>query len=1114
MKKKITAKFLKVMKICTLQTIIALVVCGVSIANTNYAQLLDKRITLNISSTEFEDALKIIEETAGVRFIYSPDQLDHEPEVTLRVQAKTLQAVLDELLTSRAIKYKVHEKEASITLKKDTDSKNINQSINNSVHVGSWEFQITGTVTDGGNQQPMAGVNVVVKGTTNGTTTDADGRFTISANAGDVLVFSFIGYSSAEVTVSEQTIIAIVLREDIQNLKEVVVNAGYYTITKENRTGNISKVAATDIEKQPVSNPLASLAGRVAGLEIIQQNGVPGGNFKVRIRGTNSIANGNDPLYIIDGVPFTSASMSFAETSGNILGSPSPLASRGSSPLNSLNPADIESIEILKDADATAIYGSRGANGVILITTKKGKAGETKVDFNFYSGVAQFSRQVDLLTTPEYVEMRREAYKNDNTEMTTGDAPDFLTWDTTRNTNWQKELIGGSARITDAQVAISGGERNTQFLIGTGFHRETTVFPGSNFDQRISLHSNLSNTSTDQKFKTSFSVNYSISIANLPGEDLTNRALTLPPNAPPLYDEKGKISWDEWTISENPLAYTKRIYESTTNNLISNGSISYAIMPSLEVKANLGFTDIKGEGLITIPISSQNPAIAGNINRSIFSESSFQNWIVEPQLDWKPRIDHGVLNVLVGSTFLDQRSEGLAQYAHGFSSEALMKNLAAAPAVIAATNYYSQYRYHALFGRINYSYNDRYMINVTGRRDGSSRFGPGKQFAVFGAVGAAWIFSRETFVKNSLPFISFGKLRASFGTTGNDQIGDYQFLDTYTRSGTYQGQIGLSPVRLNNPGFAWETNQKIEGGIELSFLENKISTTASFYRNRSSNQLVGFPLAPTTGFTSIQGNFPAVVENSGVEIEVSSINIQTSEKLTWTSALNLTIPRNRLMKFPDLALFPEFANTYVVGEPLEIQKAYRFTGVDNNTGVYQFEDLNGDGVYTTEDRTTVKFVGRNFFGGLENTFQYKGLRLTMLVQYVRQQGFTKTNLFYDAPGMLSNQPEDVVNRWRAPGSDAEIQRYTIGYVASEYLMFRNSAEAIGDASYFRLKNLSLSYSIPAKWLKEVYLSNASIFLQGQNLLTSTKYEGLDPEVPGSANLPPLRTVTLGAHLTF
>lgn len=1103
------------MKICTLQVMIATVLCGVAAAHTTYAQLLEKKVTLSLNAVPLETALKQIEEATHVKFFFSVDQLELEEEISIEVVDKSLGDVLDEMLEPHQITYKVHEKELTITLKKrrgvaSEEARLSNEKKTSVQTVGT----ITGKVKDAVTQQGMAGVNVVIKGTTVGTTTDADGRFSLQADDKDILVFSFIGYTTFEAQVNGRIVFDVVLQEDITSLKEVVVNAGYYTTTRETQTGNIAKVESKDIQKQPVSNPLAALQGRVPGLEIIQQNGVPGGNFKVRIRGTNSIANGNDPLYIIDGVPYTSTSMSFVETSGNILGSPSPIASQGSSPLNSLNPSDIESIEVLKDADATAIYGSRGANGVLLITTKKGKIGKTKVDFNFYTGAAKVPNKMNLLSTEQYIEMREEAFVNDNIIPTAADAPDLLVWDTTRYTNWQKELIGGSAQITDAQLSISGGEKNTQFLIGGGFHKETTVFPGNNADQRISIHANITNASHDQKLKTSFSINYSVNYSDLLSEDLTNRALTLPPNAPALYDEKGELSWTNWNAIENPLAFLKRKYESTTNNLFGNAIVSYAILPTLEIKTNLGYTNINGKAITVIPISSQNPA-GSFINRSVFSGNDFQNWIVEPQLNWKPKVGEGLLDILLGTTFLDQKSEGLAQYANDFSSEALMKNIGAASTIFSSTNYYSQYRYHAIFGRINYALKERYIINLTGRRDGSSRFGPGKQFAVFGAIGSAWVFSREDFVKNGIPFLSFGKIRASYGTTGNDQIGDYQFLDTYTSSGPYQGKIGLTPVRLNNPDFAWETNKKLEGGIDLGFVKDRISIGVSYYRNRSSNQLIGFPLAPTAGFSSIQGNFPATTQNTGIELELNTLNIQTTD-FSWSTFFNVTVPRNKLVEFPDLESFPVYANAYVVGKSLEIIKLYRYSGIDPTSGVYQFEDVNGDESYTEEDRQTIRFVGRNFYGGIQNNFHYKGFQLDVLVQYVKQEGYNSTHLFYYPPGTEYNQPDIVMNRWQQPDDDSEIQFFTANSAAASAYsnLFYYSDQGIADASFIRLKNLSISYSLPANWIQKFYVTNASVFVQGQNLFTITKYDGLDPETPGSNNLPPLRTITGGIHLTF
>jgi TonB-linked SusC/RagA family outer membrane protein len=886
-------------------------------------------------------------------------------------------------------------------------------------------------------------------------------------------------------------------------------------VKAKEKTGNITKITSKEIQRQPVQNPLAALQGRVAGLEIIQQTGVSGGNFKIRIRGTNSIANGNNPLFIVDGVPYTTTAMTFNETSESILGNSLASASGGASPLNSINPADIESIEVLKDADATAIYGSRGSNGVILITTKKGQAGKTKVDFNFYAGFAKVAGKLDMLNTQQYLDMRNEAFNNDLETPTTANARDLLEWGTTPYTDWQEKLIGGTAQTMDGQISISGGEKYTQFSVGVGYHNETSVFPGDNNDQRISSHVSVVNTTPNQKLRTSVSLNYTSNNSKLLNQDLTAKALLLAPNAPALYDEGGELNWDGWDTSgpyENPLAYLRRRYDSKTNTLIASMDVGYSILSNLEIKSRFGYANLGMNAVSLIPISSLAPSLAStSFNTTQFSNSTFQNWSVEPQVNWKPKLGNGQFDVLVGTQFLDQTTEGLAQIATGFSSEALMKNITAAPNRTFGTNYYTQYRYHAVFGRINYSYNSKYIINITGRRDGSSRFGPGNQFANFGAVGAAWIFSNEIFIKDAVSFLSFGKLRASYGVAGNDQLPDYQYLDAYTSSsGQYQGAIGLTPVRLSNPEFAWETNKKIEAAVELGFLEDRISTSISFYRNRSSNQLVGYPLPPTTGFNSIQANFPATVQNAGFEVELNTINLQQKD-FKWATSFNISIPRNKLVEFPNLETSPAYASTYVVGEPLNIVKLYHYTGVDPVTGVYQFEDVNEDGSFDSDDRQIIKYIGPKFYGGFMNSFTYKGFQLEVFFQFARQTG---TGYISFTPGAMFNQPDYVLSRWQKETDNADTQRFGQSSTTSTaYGLFISSDRSVNDASYVRMKNLSLSYSLPAKLLSRLRASGARVFIQGQNLMTMTNFKGLDPET-SNGFLPPLRVLTGGVSLTF
>lgn len=1075
------------------------------------SQVLNRKVTLTVKEVPLETALHQLQEASGVKIFFSIEHLERSnpKTVTLVAEDERLGEVLDKLLGPYQIRYRVDEKNTAIIILKPESGRTMQTYLGterNSIPIAAME--VTGKVVDAATQQPMPGVSIVVKGTAKGMITDANGNYRLQAEEGDVLVFSFISYRSVEVTVGKLTTIDVSLEAEAQALDEVVINAGYYNVSDRERTGNISNVEAKDIQKQPVQNPLAALQGRVPGLEITQLSGVTGGNFTVRIRGTNSIANGNDPLYIIDGVPFISSSIAFHQTSGGIYG-------HGTSPLNSINPSDIQSIEVLKDADATAIYGSRGSNGVILITTKRGQAGATKIDATCYSGTARVSRNLELLNRRQYLDIRNEALINDGMIPTTSNAPDLTVWDTTRYTNWQKKLIGGTAHINDAQFSISGGDENTQFTAGAGYHKETTVFPGDNSDQRISTRFSLTNTSPDQKLKTILSFNYAIGNSDLLSHDLTSQAITLPPVAPALYDENGELSWVNWSLNlENPLTYLNRRYESKTKNLVGNALIGYRMLPNLEVRSSFGYTNNTTNASLMTPISSLDPVTAATAqNTTVFSGSNMENWIIEPQIQWKPTFSKGRFDMLVGSTFLMQTTEGLAQTAMGFTSEALMKNIAAATTRTLATNYYTQYRYQALFGRINYTWNDKYILNLTGRRDGSSRFGPGRQFANFGAVGVAWLFNEEGFIKDNVSFLSLGKLRVSYGVTGNDQLGDYQYLDAYTiaGSGYYQSGNGLTPARLSNPDFAWETNKKLETGIEMGLLSNRILSSFSYYRNRSSNQLVGYPLPTTTGFTIIQGNFPATVQNTGVEIELSTRNMDKRE-FSWNTSFNVTIPRNKLVSFPNLENFPAYANRYVVGEPMSIVRTYHYTGLDQATGLYTFRDVDGNGSFDLADQQSIKFLGRKFYGGLLNSFRYKEFQLDIFLQFVKQTGWERLS---GIPGSsVSNQNTVVMSRWQQEGDNTSIPKAGIssGNLSN---LYAQSDAAITDASFVRLKNISLSYALDSNILHKIHLQNLRVFVQAQNLLTGTKYKsGIDPEGMNSDTLPPLRMVTFGVQLTY
>ncbi len=969
-------------------------------------------------------------------------------------------------------------------------------------------LQVSGTITDANGALP--GVSITVKGKSSGTVSGLNGKYTIEVASNDILVFSFLGYKAAIIPVEGRTQIDVQLQEDMTALQEVQINAGYYTTTDREKTGSIARITSKTIETQPVSNVLATMQGQMAGVYITQTTGVPGGEFEIQIRGQNSMRlNGNSPLYIIDGVPYASSTLSDFQTSGSII------PGLGLSPLNNINPSDIESIDVLKDADATAIYGSRGANGVVLITTKKGKSGSTTFGLNISTGMGSVAKTMDLLSTSEYLAMRREAYANDGIDPLPYNAYDINgTWDENRETDWQKELFGKTSYLTDIQGSFSGGNEQTQFLISGNFNKQTTVFPGDFGNNKIAVLSNLHHQSKNDKLSLQFSTNYTYNNNNLPSNDLIREALILPPNAPKLYNDNGTLNWENSTWN-NPLRNLEGKYLANGLSLIGNATIAYKIIKGLNLTANLGYTQSSLKELRTIPSTTFDPAfgLGSDVSSAIHNNADRSSWIMEPQLHWKFNQGNTKIETLVGLSFQEQKSNQLSQFAFGFTNNSLIENIAAASYLFILNDTEIQYRYNAFFGRINLNHNGKYLLNLTGRRDGSSRFGPNKKFANFGAVGAAWIFSKETFVENFLPFVSFGKLRGSYGTSGNDQIGDYQYLDTYSfGTAPYQNINGLRPTRLFNADFSWEENKKIEFALELKFLQDRIFVSSSYYRNKSSNQLVGIPLPGTTGFSSLTANLNATVENTGWEFELNTINLE-NKQVKWSTSFNLTIPKNKLLEFPNLE-GSTYANQLQIGQPLNILKVYQSTGVNLQTGLYGFTDFNRDNVIAaSDDKQVIKDLNPKYFGGINNHFSYKNFKLDFLFQFTKQLG--KNYLANNGiVGGTANQPREVLQRWQNEGDQTDIQRFTTGLNPEGLLAYTNytqSDAAISDASYLRLKTLSLSYQLPTKKANRF---RCELFLRGQNLLTKTNYDGLDPETRSNGTIPPLRFITVGTQLTF
>jgi TonB-linked SusC/RagA family outer membrane protein len=1081
------------------------------------AQAIDHRVTINGTGIPLKTVFKAIKKQTGFAVMYNTSitMLNQEEKVTVSFKDTPLDEVLTFLLKGRNLAWTYNE-DVVVIYKKAEEAPKKNEVMEDSTVTPAL---LTGKVTDAAGS-PLPGVTVHVKGSNQGTTTDGDGNFTLAkVKNGEVLVISSVGYERREIAVKGRSLLA-QLNVQVSGLDETVVIA-YGLTTRRMLVGNVSTVKGEDIAKQPVNNPLLALQGRVPGLFITQNTGVAGGSVTVRIQGQNSISNGNDPLYIIDGVPYASQ---LPRAGGeNII--------RGGNPLNFINVADIESIEILKDADATAIYGSRAANGAIFITTKKGKAGRTAISINLQQGWGKVTRQLDMLDRRQYLDMRYEGYRNDNIDWRSPDvsANDLKIWDTTRNTDWQKTLIGGTAQYSNINVGISGGNTAMQYTVGGTYHRETTVFPGNAEDKRGSLHFAINSASSNKKLRFQLSGNYMVDDNRLPVEDITFQAIRLEPVAPTLYNTDGSLNWapdatgtSTWINPLSQIIYNT--YKNKTNNLVSNAMLSYTILPGLDIQTSAGYSNTQTTTFSPSPLGANPPEDRPYVSRyAVYGNRHMDSWIMEPQIIYKTSLAKGKLESIVGTSIQQNKSTTETINGMGYNSDLVLEDIKSATTLTAESSSIS-YKYNALFGRINYTWQDKYIINLTGRRDGSSRFGAKNRFHNFGSIGLAWIFSEESWIQKKLPSLSFGKLRASYGTTGNDQIDDYGFLSLYYNNSVglqpYQNSTGLVIGNLANPYLQWEETQKWQFGVDLGFWNDRILLNTTYARNRSSNQLLGYKLPSITGFSNIVHNFPATIQNTSWEFSLNSSNIKR-EEISWHSSINFTIPQNKLLAFPDLAT-SSYRRQLIIGQPLGTIKVFHFLGVDPATGLYQVADSHGSPTSSPDyltDRTILLSTMPKFYGGFQNRITYRGIELDFLFQFVKQTGL---NVFFNNGSLLpgafksgvSNQPVSVVNRWQRPEDIAPIMKYSSDESSLYGLvnMAIGSDAAYTDASYIRLKNLSLSWQIPLKWQQKAHLQNCKIYIQGQNLLTITNYRGMDPENQSLSYLPPLRIITVGVQI--
>jgi TonB-linked SusC/RagA family outer membrane protein len=1150
-----------IMRFSMVQLAVMVLFTSISFANESKSQeILDEQVTINVQSVEVKKILSEIEKQTSAKFVFSNNTIRGSNLITLNAESEKLSNVLTALLKPLGItyevagsrillvKYRLDKEEGASSLLEDPSR------IRTPAAQGGVIRQLVALTIRGRVVNeigfPEIGVTVIVKETQKGAFTNENGEFVLEDVPEDaILVVSAINIVTQEIPVAGRSVINIVVRYSTSILEEVQV-IGYGTTIRRLQTGSVSSVKSDVLERQSVTNPIEALQGRASGLYITNTAGAVGAAPTIQIRGVSTLNTGvpvaSQPLYVLDGaiIPGSGIVASFGTgslnaTLGSYWGNEG-----GVNPFTFLNPNDIESIEVLKDADATAIYGSRGTNGVIIITTKKGKAGATKFNFDFNTGITQASYLPERLNTQQFRQLRRDAFAMGNPTTTNplvpivptaSNAPDLVTWDSTAYNDWTRFEFDNPARNLNLQGNISGGIKEFNYLASLGFVRNEDITRGDPFQERFSGLLNLNSSSRNNKFTIALSNN--ISSDNLKPSTgtlvfpATMRAL--PPNMP-LTNSDGTPFWPTNSMTSNvqnfipnPTAGEFVNVRSNTFSFINNINAAYKLLDFLTLRLQTGYTNQLNKSFTTIPSNSINPLVPGTVTpRRSESESMFQTFNIEPQLNIQKDFGRGKFEGLIGTTFFEKSTKTFGIEVDGYDTDALLGSWAGGRSVANKASTLFKYRFNSVFARANYNFDGKYLLNGTFRRDGSSRFGPENQWANFASIGSGWVFTKEKFLSDNT-ILSYGKIRGSYGTTGNDNINDFRFTSLFTSTNIIYGNlIGLAPSFLSVPGFKWENTTKLDFALELGFAKDRFLFNVNWFKNQSTDLLVNQRIPSQTGFSSYLGNFPGVIENKGWEIDLTTNNLSPKSAFSWKTNFNISLLKNTLVEYPDLENSPNSSNLRL-GEailnpafPSTLMRAFTFEGVNQADGLPIFRDINGDGVISTSGFNDREFVGTTFpkyYGGINNSFSYKGFTLEVFVNFARQ--LTTTHLYLSpTTGQIFNPVYDYYgNYWTKPGDETKYPRLYTGVGTQNVLLsnyFSNSTAAISDVFFARLRNLSLTYKLPNSWAQKLKMGSINVYARGQNLLTYTSKEIYkDPEVMNPRGVIP-RTIITGINVSF
>ena len=955
---------------------------------------------------------------------------------------------------------------------------------------------VTGTVTSAENGEPLPGVNVVIQGSSTGTTTDGDGQYELTVPSNNaVLIFSFVGFLRQEIPVNGREEIDVALEEDVAQLDELVV-VGYGTQEKSQLTGAISSVSSAELEKVPAVSVDQALQGRMAGVDVISSSHSPGSDATIRIRGLNSINASNDPLFVMDGIPLSGG-------------------------LSDINPDIIESIEVLKDASATAIYGARGSNGVVLITTKRGSSeGGTRVNFDSYFGVSRIQNKVDVLNAEQWIDYRKASRRTDDMEVLL-DPIELENYRAGNEVDWL-DLVLRDGLQQRHSVGVLGGSENTQFAINANFLEERGVILNSRY-RRGSVQINL-----DHQFNDRFRVGTSTLLSTSRDSEVnTGKVLGQAMQISPLgdvYNEDGsyRLFPTNEALLGNPLTdLNNETNQFRKTRVFSSIYAEYEILDGLSYRLNVG-PDLSfgNRGHF---IGSHTNTLQGAPNRALNARYDVRAYTVDNTLTYSKSFQ-GIHNVDV--TLLNSLQEQYTQSnrveAEGLPSESMLWHKLSAGRIRSFDTDEENWSILSYMARINYALLDRYMVTLTARRDGSSRFGEGQKVGYFPSVALAWRISEEPFMQD-VSVVSNLKIRSSYGVTGNTAIAPYESLGSLSNNSYIFGSdpaLGFEPNTLANPDLRWESSQSANVGLDFGLFNNRLSGSVEFYRIDNDNLLLEQALPSSTGYESILSNIGST-RNTGFEFTLSSVNVASFKGFSWDTDLNVGWNRNEIVELYGGGE-DDVGNEWFIGEPIDVHYGLVFDGIwqeneaeaaavyDREPGHIKVKDLNNDDQITAEDRAILGSPFPDWSGGITNTFRYGGIDLSIFV-HTRQNFMVNSSVHdlsslsgrYNMPAFIDYYtPEDPSNTYPRPVVQGDRN------INMQVLQYR-------DASFVRVRNITLGYTLPQSLISGMGVNSLRVYANAYNPFTFTDYEGWDPEAgSGLTSYPSSRKLLFGVNLSL